>query len=226
MQLKPYILVVDDDERLRDLLKRYLEKQGYGISVCHDGVEALDVLAHITFDLIVLDVMMPHKNGFEVLKEIRARHDQSPVLMLTAKSELNDRIDGLESGADDYLSKPFEPKELDLRIKAILKRTQKSGSEKEKKIGPYTFDTARGQLHSGNHIIDLTDVEATLLRVFLDHPGEILSRLDLARLTGQDPDNRTLDVQVTRLRRKIENDSKTPIYLQTVRGKGYVLRPD
>lgn len=224
-----HILVVDDDDRLRDLLKRYLEKSNYVISLCHDGVEAQELLQDMQFDLIVLDVMMPRLDGVGLLKKMRANNNDTPVLLLTAKSETQDRIDGFESGADDYLAKPFEPKELDLRIRSILKRA-KADEQKDVSgltLGGYVFDEKRGRLKKqSGEIIDLTSVEATLLSIFIKKPGHVFSRYDLADMTGQDPDSRTIDVQITRLRRKIETDPKMPHYLQTVRGKGYVLRPD
>ena len=162
-----------------------------------------------------------------MVKKLRAKEFETPILMLTAKGESEERIEGLESGADDYLSKPFEPKELLLRVQSILKRSSKAVQNKQEiSIGSYVFDSERGQLLDGSDVVDLTNVETTLLNLLTSKPTHIFSREELAGETHQDPDSRTIDVQITRLRKKIEPDPKTPRYIQTVRGQGYVFRPD
>jgi len=220
-----HILVIDDDTRLRDLLARYLSGAGHRVSVAADAEEAKARLASFSFDLLIVDVMLPGQTGVDFVRELR-RTSQVPVLMLTALAESADRIAGLETGADDYLPKPFEPRELLLRIGAILRRaTTAPPPVAEVRFGPFTFDTARGDLRQGDTFVPLTTGEAALLRVLARNPGATVSRSALAAQTGAG-EGRATDVQVTRLRRKIEADPKNPRYLQTVWGEGYVLWTD
>lgn len=222
-----HILVVDDDERLRRLLKKFLSENGFCVSTAQDAADARNKLGLLEFDLIVLDLMMPGESGLDFAKSFKAENN-TPILMLTAMSEAENRIDGLESGAEDYLTKPFEPRELVLRINNILKRVvrEKPKMEQEQiKLGSLLFDTTRHVLSRDGIPIHLTASEASLLVILAKEAGNILSRERLSELSGIDGNDRTIDVQVTRLRRKIENDPKLPRFLQTVRGQGYVLRP-
>lgn len=228
---RPHILVVDDDDRLRDLLRRYLAEQGFVVATAREAREALELLKNLAFDLMVLDVMMPGMDGFALTKKLREADDSRavlPILLLTARGETEDRIQGLEAGADDYLAKPFEPKELLLRINAILRRVAKV-SEKANlskiKIGRWVYDPARDVLEDGDEVVRLTDVEAGLLKLLAADPGKPLSREVLAERSHGAVNDRTIDVQVTRLRRKIEKDPKNPIHLLTIRGEGYMLVP-
>lgn len=220
----PHILVVDDDRRIRELLKRYLSDNGFRVSTAEHAAEARARLEGLTFDLIVLDVMMPGENGFDFARALR-RTSTVPILMLTARGEADDRIEGLERGADDYLAKPFEPRELLLRIGTILRRAQMSGAKKadELSLGPLRFNVTRGELWDGDRPIRLTTREIQLMRIFAANPGRPLSRLDLC---DNEAAERSIDVQINRLRRKLEADPKNPVYLQTVRGEGYALLPD
>lgn len=218
-----HILVVDDDRRIRELIKRYLSEHGYRISTAENAAEARGALENLTFDLLVVDVMMPGESGLELTNSLR-RSSNVPILMLTAKTETDDRISGLESGADDYLGKPFEPRELLLRISTILRRTRaQSAREDVITLGDITFNIARGELKRGSEIIRLTTREVQLMRLFAANPGKSLSRLDLC---DNEAAERSIDVQINRLRRKIEVDPRNPLYLQTVRGEGYILIPD
>ena len=218
-----HILVVDDDRRIRELIKRYLSEHGYRISTAENAAEARGALENLTFDLLVVDVMMPGESGLELTNSLR-RSSNVPILMLTAKTETDDRISGLENGADDYLGKPFEPRELLLRISTILRRTRaQSAREDVITLGESTFNIARGELKRGGEIIRLTTREVQLMRLFAAHPGKSLSRLDLC---DNEAAERSIDVQINRLRRKIEIDPRNPLYLQTVRGEGYILIPD
>jgi two-component system phosphate regulon response regulator OmpR len=221
----PHLLVVDDDTRLRELLRRYLGDNGFRVTVAANAAEARTRMSAVAFDLIVLDVMMPGENGIELTRELR-KANPVPILLLTAMAETQDRIEGLGSGADDYLAKPFEPRELVLRLQNILRRAAPVPAQtQELRFGPYRFDPKRGELARGEAPIRLTQAETSLLQAFARRPGEILAREDLAdRGSGISP--RTVDVQITRLRRKIEADPKFPRHLQTVRGKGYLLRTD
>ncbi len=223
---QPHVLVVDDDDRLRDLLVKYLNENGFMVSGATDAQNARAKLKGIEFDAIILDLMMPGESGLDFAEDLR-RSSSVPILMLTAMSELEDRIDGLERGADDYLAKPFEPRELLLRLHNILKRAPAViVTQSEIRLGDAVFDPERGELEKAGTRIRLTDIEIALLRVLAKRPGDIISREDLIELTGASGGGRAVDVQVTRLRRKIEQDPKLPRYLQTVRGKGYVLSPD
>ncbi len=221
----PHILVVDDDDRIRDLLRQYLTENGFIVTVASDAADARVRIGILEFDLLVLDLMMPGENGLEFAASVREKNPV-PILMLTAMAEPGDRISGLEQGADDYLTKPFEPRELVLRIKSILRRAPGPSSAHEVSLGDSVFVPARGELLRGGVPIRLTDVEVALLAALADRPGEILSRDELIGVTGAEASDRAIDVQVTRLRRKIERDQKIPRYLQTVRGRGYVLKPD
>lgn len=223
---KPHVLVVDDDDRIRTLLSRYLRDNGFVVATAKNGDDALDVLKCAYFDVLVVDVMMPGKDGLSLTRELREVSD-IPVLLLTALGEIDDRITGLEAGADDYLSKPFEPKELVLRLKAILRRKGDVVNRKLEGvlIGKWTFKPEEDLLVSGDgESVRLTSVEVKLLEALARHAGKILSREELARLCGVDGNDRTVDVQVTRLRKKIEEDSRIPRYIQTIRGQGYMLK--
>ena len=222
----PHILVVDDDRKLRGLLGKFLTDAGYRASAAADAAEARAKLAAIDFDLMVVDVMMPGESGLELLRDLR-RTSPVPVLMLTAMGETADRIAGLESGADDYLAKPFEPKELLLRIAAVLKRAPRAAPAAPAifRLGPYAFDAARGELTREGQSVKLTTGEAHLLKVMAARPGETFTRVALGEAIGIASD-RAIDVQVTRLRRKIETDPRNPRILCTVWGEGYVLHPD
>jgi two-component system phosphate regulon response regulator OmpR len=222
----PHILVVDDDNRLRELLCQFLSENGFWVSAAHDAADARKRLKVLTFDLLVLDRMMPGESGLDFAADIR-KLSMVPILMLTAMIEPKDRIDGLEGGVDDYLTKPFEPRELLLRINSILRRVPtKPSMPKEIQFGDVVYHSKREEVMRNGAQIRLTDVEAALLKALAASPGVVLSRESLTKLTGASGGVRAIDVQVTRLRRKIEPDPKLPIYLQTVRGKGYVLRPD
>jgi two-component system, OmpR family, phosphate regulon response regulator OmpR len=224
--LEPHLLVVDDDVRLLELLQRYLSESGFRVTTAVDAVEARAQLASFAFDLVVLDVMMPGECGLVLTRALR-HEGQIPVLLLTAMAEPEDRINGLEQGADDYLSKPFEPRELVLRIRNLLQRRPAADADRrEVRFGGCRFDLARGELFRGGDVIRLTAAEAGLLASLAHKAGEAVSREELS-LSGQFSGNvRNVDVQMTRLRRKIERDPRFPRYLQTVRGTGYVLKPD
>lgn len=224
----PHILVVDDDTRLRELLRKYLTEQGFRVTVASSAANARAKLASLAFDLLVLDIMMPGESGLDLAGALRKDSDV-PILMLTAMGEAEDRIAGLERGADDYLAKPFEPRELVLRIRTILRRAAPEASAaplRELRLGPLSFDVERRILQRDGSEVRLTEAEAALLVALARNPGSAMSREELSRQTGSDVNSRTVDVQVTRLRRKIEADPRFPRYLQTVRGRGYVLRPD
>lgn len=221
----PHILVVDDDDRIRVLLKRYLSENGLRVSTAKDAAQARDLLGSVEFDLLILDVMMPGMSGFDLTEKIRAASNV-PILLLTARGLPEDRIEGLERGADDYLSKPFEPRELLLRIGALLRRSRPIARDRQMLVfGDTTFEPGRGELKRGGELIKLTAGELALLRVLAAKPGEAISRLALAEQTAT-PMERSIDVQITRIRKKIEDDPRTPIFLQTVRGVGYMLIPD
>ena len=224
----PHILVVDDDDRLRTLLGRYLRDNGYHVSSASSAAEARATLDGMAFDLIVLDVMMPGESGIDFTRGLR-RSATVPILLLTAMGEPEDRIAGLESGADDYLTKPFEPRELLLRVATILRRTAAPPPATATtciKIGEFRYYPARDQLLCGDEPVRLTTAEADLLRVFAANPGETMSRQALSERLGGNTSRRAIDVQIARLRRKIEPEPQDPRYLQTVWGRGYVLRAD
>jgi len=225
-ETEPHILVVDDDTRLRALLQRYLSEQGFRVTTAESAAEARRKLTSLTFDLLVLDIMMPGESGLDLTQALRA-DSRVPILLLTAMTETEDRIEGLTRGADDYLSKPFEPRELVLRINAILRRVpQAPPAPKTLSFGDFTFDLARGELKRRGGVIRLTEAETALLAALARQPGEVFSREDLRQETTEAASARTVDVQMTRLRRKIEDDPKYPRFLRTVRGSGYVLMPD
>lgn len=219
-----HILVLDDDKRLRNLLKKYLMENDFYVTVAEDTKVADQILNFFNFDLLIVDVMMPEEDGFSFVVRFR-KTNTTPVLMLTAMSEPQERIIGLEYGADDYLPKPFEPRELVLRINNILKRIPKN--EKQPafniKFGETTYNPKEGKLISQKQTIHLSPVEKTLLKIMIDHLGQVVSREKLAELTFCGSNLRTIDVQITRLRKKIEPDTKEPKFLQTIRGKGYIL---
>jgi len=220
------ILVVDYDERIRTLLQRYLATNGFRVSVAANAADARSLMKGIAFDLLVLDVMMPGESGFELTRGVRA-NSQVPILMLTARGDAADRITGLEHGADDYLPKPFEPRELVLRLNALLRRAApaQQSAHKEVRMGEAVYDPERAQLRRKGRPVHLTSSESALLQLFAANAGRAFSRTDLCTRLGVSLE-RSIDVQVTRLRRKIEEDPKLPLYLQTVRGVGYVLVPD
>ncbi|GAA2842692.1 two-component system phosphate regulon response regulator OmpR [Aminobacter aminovorans] len=219
----PHLLVVDDDTRIRNLLKQYLTENGFRVTVAGNADEARRKLAGLDFDLLILDVMMPGENGIELTKSLRDQKDV-PILMLTALSETDSRITGLEAGADDYLPKPFDPRELILRINNILRRGGPAATPKVEQLvfGPYTFQIARRELKRGGEALKLTDREQEILAIFAARAGETIPRHEL--VTGDsEVGERTIDVQINRLRRKIERDPANPVWLQTVRGIGYRL---
>jgi two-component system, OmpR family, phosphate regulon response regulator OmpR len=226
-----HLLVVDDDDRIRDLLKEYLTRAGFRVTAAPGGAAARRLMETLDFDLAVFDVMMPGEDGFSLTRWLRDRKGaagRTPVLMLTARGLPEDRIEGLKLGADDYLGKPFEPEELVLRIEAILRRTEArpaATSAGPISLGLCRFDLERGELSRDGAPVRLTEAEVVLLKRLARSPHDPVDRLELARETV-DPSGRAVDVQVTRLRRKIEADPKTPRYLQTVRGVGYLLAPD
>ncbi|NNF23680.1 MAG: response regulator [Rhodobacteraceae bacterium] len=231
-----HLLIVDDDERIRGLLQKFLVRHGFWVTAARDAAQARRLLGGLEFDLIVLDVMMPGEDGVRLTRALRGTLT-TPILLLTAKTETGDRIAGLEAGADDYLAKPFEPRELLLRINAILRRVPHtepvSTGPKILHLGAIRYDVERGALMSGDDPVRLTATESQLMRIFAACPGEPVSRTklveDLGRGAGKDgstAQERAVDVQITRLRRKIEADPKQPRYLQTVRGAGYMLAPD
>ena len=220
----PHILVVDDDERIRTLLARYLSNNGFRVTKASDAAAARAALAGLEFDLLILDVMMPGETGLELARSLKGKIN-APIFMLTALGDPEQRVEGLEIGVDDYISKPFEPRELLLRIGNILRRIEKSsGSKEEISIGAYRFNIARGELSSDKGAVKLTERDRELLRIFARRPGQIIARHELSGT--EDSSDRTVDVQINRLRRKIEKDPANPAYLQTIRGKGYILHTD
>jgi two-component system phosphate regulon response regulator OmpR len=238
MSDQPHILVVDDDRRIRDLTARFLTEQGFNVVTANDAADARDKMKSLAFDLLVLDIMMPGENGLELTQSLRAESDV-PILLLTARSETEDRIAGFETGADDYLTKPFEPKELVLRIQSILKRARTAPRAAPQrrviKFGEFMFELDRRRLFRGEEPVYLTEAETERLAELCNRAGEVVSREELTSSAADDDEaaaaaesagSRQVDVQVTRLRRKIEADPRFPRYLQTVRGRGYLLQPD
>lgn len=219
----PHLLLVDDDRRIRDLLSRFLSSEGYRVTTAKSAADARAKLAGLHFDLLILDVMMPGETGFDLARSIRTS-SAVPIIMLTARHEAEARIEGLQIGADDYVAKPFEPRELVLRIANILKRAAPVVSPPVESVafGPYVYHLERGELRDGEKIIHLTDRERDMLRILAAMPGETVPR---AALTGGDgtANERAVDVQINRLRRKIERDPANPLFLQAVRGIGYRL---
>ena len=224
-----HLLVVDDDDRIRELIREYLARAGFRVSIAPEAAAARRLLEHLAFDLVVLDVMMPGEDGFTFARWLRGRPGETgrtPMLILTARGLPDDRIAGLALGADDYLAKPFEPQELVLRIEAILRRAApRAASGGRLQLGRCSFDPARGELWRGDLPVRLTEGEAQLLRQLAIAANVPVDRFELARQTAEAA-GRAVDIQVTRLRRKIEDDPKNPRYLQTVRGIGYMLAPD
>ncbi len=224
---KSHILIIDDDRRICDLVSRFLHEHGFITLTAANADEADDIMADFDFDALVVDVMMPRRNGTEFIQGLRANGVDIPALLLTALGDAQDRIAGFEAGADDYLPKPFEPMELVLRLKSILRRTKdKSDVQLVYQIGKWCFDPKHDELKYNNDILSLTSMEANLLRALASSAGSVVEREELAERCSIDAGERTIDVQVTRLRRKIEENTKTPRYLQTVRGKGYLLRAE
>tara|TARA_B110000971_G_scaffold166954_1_gene171088 strand:- start:813 stop:1490 length:678 start_codon:yes stop_codon:yes gene_type:complete len=220
-KIKYHILVVDDDDRIRELVKEYLNESGFIASTANNAEEAKTKLRYFKFDLMVLDVMMPGQNGFELTKEIRVNLN-IPIILLTAKGEVENRIEGLEIGADDYLSKPFEPKELLLRIKNIIKKSNKVDLSKVNKIGDAKVDLNKMSIQLKNRINKINNAEKKVLLEMLANPGRTYSRLQIGEISNIIQE-RSIDVMITRLRQKIEANPKNPKYLQTIRGSGYVL---
>ncbi|WOI54157.1 response regulator [Parvularcula sp. LCG005] len=220
----PHILIVDDDDKLRRLIARYLRENGFLASTADDAAHADAIMANLTFDALVVDVMMPGENGLDMTRRLRERSN-IPILVLTARGQPEDRVEGLEAGADDYLPKPFEPRELVLRLQRLLSRRDYTPRQETVTFGPNVFTPRRGELRRNGEAIKLTGAELALLRTLTAKPGATFSRATLAEQTGTGFD-RSIDVQVTRLRRKIEDDPRMPVYLQTVRGVGYVLVVD
>lgn len=226
MDDSPHILVVDDDRRLRELLQKFLTDSGFRVTTAESAAAARDKLASLQFDLLVLDLMMPGESGMSLTAGLR-KTSMVPILMLTAMAEAEDRIQGLESGADDYLTKPFEPRELVARIRSILRRAGDTQSGvTEFRFGNHIYDSQRQLLTGPDGTVPLTGAEARLLDVLAQTPGQPVSREDLQDETSITGSARAVDVQVNRLRRKIEPNPRTPRYLQTIRGQGYVLWPD
>jgi len=224
----PQILVVDDDTRLRNLLDKYLSDNGFEVAAAKDADEAREFLSNKTFDILILDVMMPNENGIELAQSIR-QNSKVPILMLTARGDSEDRINGLEAGADDYMPKPFEPKELLLRINNILKRisknypsTSSTSEESGCKFGDFIFSFNDSRLKKNGEFIHITESEAKIITILCQNLGKVISREKLSELCG-DIDARSIDVQITRLRRKLETNPKQPNFLQTARNQGYVL---
>ena len=218
---KPHILVVDDDNRIRDLLKEYLSENNYIVSTSSGAENAKIKLSHFKFDLIVLDIMMPGQNGYDLTKEIKKKL-KIPIILLTAKGEVESRIKGLELGADDYISKPFEPRELLLRIKNIIGKNKKINLSLKHKVGKAQIDLNKMNISLGDKIKKINLSEKKILIEMLANPGKTYSRTQIGKISGIKQE-RSIDVMITRLRQKIENNPKNPKYLQTIRGSGYVL---
>ncbi len=231
-ELDAHLLIVDDDERIRVLLQKFLMRNGFLVTAARDAEHARRILSGLDFDMMILDVMMPGEDGLSLCRWVR-ENSEMPILLLTAKGETGNRIEGLEAGADDYLPKPFEPKELLLRINAVLRRMPETPSEdtvpKILHLGAIRYDLERGEMWQGEDLVRLTATEMQLMKIFSAKPGEAISRNKLVEDLGRDrgqAQERAVDVQITRLRRKIETNPKQPRYLQTVRGAGYMLAPD
>ncbi|WP_209318332.1 response regulator [Falsiroseomonas selenitidurans] len=226
----PHLLVVDDDARLRALLQRFLTEQGFRITAAADAAAARHALTSVAFDLMVLDVMMPGESGLELTESLRREGQDVPILMLTARGAPDDRVTGFEHGVDDYLAKPFDPRELALRIRTILRRAAPAPAVEPSagpvQLGPRWFDPQRAELRGPEGLVRLTGGEQALLLALAQRPNEVLSREDIAMALGTpEAGERAIDVQVTRLRRKVEPDPREPRFIQTVRHRGYVLRP-
>ena len=220
-KIKYHILIVDDDDRIRELVKEYLNDNGFVVSTGNSAEEAKIKIKYFKFDLIILDVMMPGQNGFELTEEIK-KNSNVPIILLTAKGEVENRIQGLELGADDYLGKPFEPRELLLRIKNIIKKSKKIDLNKINKIGEAKIDLNKMSIQLKNKINKINNVEKKVLIEMLANPGKTYSRIQIGEISNIIQE-RSIDVMITRLRQKIEANTKNPKYLQTIRGSGYVL---
>ena len=216
-----HILIVDDDDRIRELVKEYLEENEFLVTAAKDALDAKEKLKIIKFDILVLDIMMPGESGLSLTKEVK-KNNPTPIILLTAKGEIQDRIEGLEIGADDYLGKPFEPKELLLRIKNILNKTQKPILLDEIYIGNTLINLKKLNIKKNNKIIKINPQEKKILEKMLESPGKVFSRNDIGKVINISKE-RTIDVMITRIRQKIESTPKDPKYLQTIRGSGYVL---
>ncbi len=226
MNVQPHVLVVDDDDRLRRLLHRYLSENGFRVTMAETAADARAKMRSVQPDLLVLDVSMPGETGLDLTESMRREKSDVPVLLLTARGAPEDRIAGFEAGADDYLGKPFDPYELVLRIRAMLRRVAMVEPVGEVQLGGLTFDVARSELAGPDGVIHLTGSEAALLALLARSPGDVFSREAIGQSLGMDEaGERAIDVQVTRLRRKIEADPREPRFLHTVRGRGYVLKP-
>lgn len=219
-----HLLVVDDDDRIRSLLKRYLMTKGYGVTTAKDAAQARELIDNIEFDLLIFDIMMPGEDGISLTKFVRNERN-TPILLLTARGESQDRIEGLTAGADDYLPKPFEPEELALRVANILRRIKPAPVQISMSFGDTIYDITRDELKRDGQSIRLTETEKSLMRELAARSGAVVTREELARKAGVAAD-RSIDVQVARLRRKLEPNSGEPMYLQTIRGQGYRLAPD
>jgi two-component system phosphate regulon response regulator OmpR len=221
----PHVLLVDDDQRIRELLGRYLQDSGFRVTTARDAPTARAAMRGLAFDLVILDVMMPGESGLDLARELKSI-SPIPICMLTARAEPENRVEGLEAGVDDYVTKPFEPRELVLRLNNIMRRGRTGHEPRDEiRMGDYAFSVERGELRRGEETIKLTERERDLLRLFASRPGSPIARHELAsdESTGSE---RAIDVQINRLRRKIELDPSNPVYLQTVRGKGYILYVD
>ncbi len=216
-----HILIVDDDNRIRELVKEYLENQKFMVTTAKDAFDAKEKLKIIKFDILVLDIMMPGESGLSLTKEIK-KNDSTPIILLTAKDEIKDRIEGLETGADDYLGKPFEPKELLLRIKNILNKVKKPITPDEVYVGDALINLKKLDVKINKKIVKINPQEKKILEKMLESPGKVFSRDDIGKIINISKE-RTIDVMITRLRQKIESSPKNPKYLQTIRGSGYVL---
>lgn len=222
----PHVLIVDDDRRIRELLSAYLAANGFRATTASSAEEAIERMRGLAFDAIVLDIMMPGRSGLELATDLRRRHDGVPILFLSALAEAENRIEGLASGGDDYLAKPFEPLELLLRLRSILRRTSAPASPPgEVRFGACIFNPLRGELRRADQMVRLTTRERDMLRLFVQRSGQTLSREMLQQGSHEDG-MRSVDVHINRLRRKIEDDPANPVYLQTVRGAGYTLHLD
>ena len=220
----PHVLIVDDDTRIRDLLGNYLRRNGFRVSTAANAAEARARMQALSFDVLVLDIMMPGEDGLSLTKSLRAIRADVPILLLSALGETSDRIAGLAAGSDDYMAKPFEPEELLLRLRALLRRRPQATAEANDKVcfGPYVLDTATGELREEERLVRLTGRERELLRLLAQQPGEPVSREDLLAPSGGGSP-RSVDVEIARLRRKLEADPARPVYIRTVRGRGYML---
>ncbi len=223
---KPHILVIDDDRRIRELLQSYLADNGFRVSVAPTAAVAREKMRGLAFDLLILDVMMPGESGTALAQALRGSQESVPILMLSALSEIEDRINGLMAGSDDYLPKPFEPRELLLRVQNLLRRAAPPVDQRiDVRFGECLFNVARGELRRNGEVVKLTTRERDLLRLFIQNAGRPITRTELAP-DGAEENARTVDVQINRLRQKIEEDPSNPVYLQTVRGAGYTLHVD